>query len=93
MKRKFPKMDRMCAWQVCLVNMMKVSAESQLVHRSPVLKDECAEGAGREVELVLDVRTRWNSTLRMLKNFMRPWREASAIFTRKQIVTAVKRSL
>ena len=48
----------------------KVRAEVNTFIRSPVLIDEfCKASRDTGPKLVLNVKTRWNSTLRMLRNF------------------------
>lgn len=50
----------------------KVRAECRLFHKSPALNDELRAREARQghVKLVLDVRTRWSSTLHLLRNFL-----------------------
>ena len=51
----------------------KVRKECAKFHRSPHLNDALTSitaGSEGRLKLVLDVRCRWNSTLRMLKNFL-----------------------
>ena len=50
----------------------KVRTECRAFLKSPQLNDELlkrADKAGCGLKLVIDVRTRWNSTVRMLRNF------------------------
>ena len=51
----------------------KVRAECRKFQQSPVMNDELqslALESGCGLKLVLDVETRWNSTARMLRNFL-----------------------
>lgn len=52
----------------------KVRGICRLFHKSPSLNDELmelVEPVDSELKLALDMKTRWNSSLRMLRNFLR----------------------
>ncbi|XP_003738410.1 uncharacterized protein LOC100905896 [Galendromus occidentalis] len=61
-----------CSSSGSLVN--AVREECQKFQRSPAMNDELqklALAAGCQVKLVVDIRIRWSSTLRMLQNFLK----------------------
>ena len=52
----------------------RIRSECRKFHTSPKLNDELAthtQADGCQVKLAMDVKTRWNSTFRMLKNFLK----------------------